>query len=431
MEPKTKWLISKNRSCSCTMTGVWRAVAFCEGCAVIFHSPLGCVHVADKLELGSYYRIVAEGGRERFDLVPLVSSNMREKDTIFGAVNRLHQCISFVMENYKPKCLLIATSCVAGVIGDDVESEAEEAEMNYGIPVLCMPFGGFLGGEYSDGYYKTIDMIIHRFFKVQKKVKGTVLLLGDQMGPEGQYAKEVRRILSLFGLTVKWQFPAYVPFDEWSTLPSAELMVLLGRSGESEGLIRTAKMLEEEYHIHNLGFIYPIGWENTCAWIRKIAEWQGNLPLGEKIIDEEEKRLTEYVKTILHVTEGKIASIGIGRGPIWYDPGDTIRSVSRLHMKLQCVILYDNLSDKEKEIYCGRIRKYTDVPILDGKDSQMMMDNSDLLLTTNEIVNTKAKQFFIPMVPLAGTTGEIVTLRTLYRLLCRYGNKGGIAYATV
>lgn len=61
----------------------------------------------------------------------------------------------------------------------------------------------------------------------------------------------------------------------------------------------------------------------------------------------------------------------------------------------------------------------------------MMMDNSDLLLTTNEIVNTKAKQFFIPMVPLAGTTGEIVTLRTLYRLLCRYGNKGGIAYATV
>lgn len=431
MEPKTKWLISKNKSCSCTMTGVWRAVAFCKGCAVIFHSPLGCVHVADKLELGSHYRIVAEGGRERFDLVPLVSSHMREKDTIFGAVDRLHQCISFVMENYKPKCLLIATSCVAGVIGDDVEMEAEEAEMTYGIPVLCMPFSGFLGGEYSDGYYKTVDMIIHRFFKIQEKVKNRVLLLGDQMGPEGQYAKEVRRILSLFGLDVKWQFPAYVPFSEWKYIPSAELMVLLGRSGESEGLLHTAEMLEKEYQIHSLGNIYPIGWENTCAWIRKIAEWKEEPELGEKVVSEEEGRLRAYVQTILHVTEGKSASIGIGRGPVWYDPGDTIRSVERLHMTLRGVILYDNLSEKEKEIYKDRIRKYTDVPILDGKDSQEMMDASDLLLTTNEIVNTKAKQFFIPMVPLAGTTGEIVTLRTLYRLLCRYGNKGGIAYATV
>lgn len=431
MEPKTKWLISKNKSCSCTMTGVWRAVAFCKGCAVIFHSPLGCVHVADKLELGSHYRIVAEGGRERFDLVPLVSSHMREKDTIFGAVDRLRQCISFVMENYKPKCLLIATSCVAGVIGDDVEMEAEEAEMTYGIPVLCMPFSGFLGGEYSDGYYKTVDMIIHRFFKRQEKVKNRVLLLGDQMGPEGQYAKEVRRILTLFGLAVKWQFPAYVPFEEWEKVPSAELMVLLGRSGESAGLLHTADVLEKEYSVHNLGNMYPIGWENTCAWIREIAKWKKDISLGEKIIQEEEKRLEAYVETILHITEGKTAAIGIGRGPVWYDPGDTIRTVERLKMNLQGVILYDNLTDKEKDIYKERICKYTDVPVLDGKDSHEMMDASDLLLTTNEIVNTKAKQFFIPMVPLAGTTGEIVTLRTLYRLLCRYGNKGGVAYATV
>ena len=45
----------------------------------------------------------------------------------------------------------IATSCVAGVIGDDAESESADAEMRYGIPVICIPYAGFLGGEYSEG----------------------------------------------------------------------------------------------------------------------------------------------------------------------------------------------------------------------------------------------------------------------------------------
>ena len=72
------------------------------------------------------------------DAVPLISSNIREKDTIFGGVNRLHQCISYVMETYRPECLFIASSCVAGVIGDDVEQEAEDAEMEYGIPVVSV-----------------------------------------------------------------------------------------------------------------------------------------------------------------------------------------------------------------------------------------------------------------------------------------------------
>lgn len=57
----------------------------------------------------------------------------------------------------------IATSCVAGVIGDDAESESADAEMRYGIPVICIPYAGFLGGEYSEGYYKTAETIIERF----------------------------------------------------------------------------------------------------------------------------------------------------------------------------------------------------------------------------------------------------------------------------
>ena len=56
------------------------------------------------------------------------------------------------------------------------------------------------------------------------------------------------------------------------------------------------------------------------------------------------------------------------------------------------------------------------------------MDDSDILLVTNEIYSTKTKQLFIPMIPLAGTAGEKAMLRAIAHLICRYGTKGGIAY---
>ena len=191
MALKTKWLLSKSKSCSCTLVGVYRALVFCPGVVVIFHGPIGCAHVASTMDLGASFRVMADGGKESRETIPLVSSHLREKDGIFGGIDRLSDCISYVMDTYHPKCVWIVSSCVAGVIGDDIEQEAKAAEASYGIPVIPMPFAGFLGGEYSDGYYQTTEMMIRRFFRKQKHIKGRVLLLGDQMGPEGQYVREV------------------------------------------------------------------------------------------------------------------------------------------------------------------------------------------------------------------------------------------------
>lgn len=67
---------------------------------------------------------------------------------------------------------------MAGVIGDDIEQEAAAAEASYGIPVIPMPFAGFLGGEYSDAYYQTTEMMIRRFFRKEKRVKGACCFSG-------------------------------------------------------------------------------------------------------------------------------------------------------------------------------------------------------------------------------------------------------------
>ena len=391
----TKWLFTKNKSCSCTMPGVWRAVSFCDGCAVIFHSPLGCAHVATLMDLGAQYRIIGDHQNETMDAVPLISSNLqeKEKDSIFGGVEKLRGCIAHVMKTWQPKCLLIATSCVAGVIGDDV-------------------------------------------IQPQPKVPGRVLLFGDQMGPCGQYAREVKRLLAYFDLDVKWQFPGYVPFAEWSELSTASLLIPLNYAGQTQGgLEKTAAAWAERFGTPSIRDVYPVGWQNTCAWLRKIAEFVKDEAKGEAVICQEEERLKDYIKSILPVTQNKKAVLGIGRGPRWYNPAETLNTMRRMQMEISAVILYDKLTDEEKDTVIDAVEDWKktaqlpDVPLIADGNYTDCLKQADVLLTTDELPGNPVKQFFIPMVPLAGTDGEFIVMRTIYRLLCRYGNKGGIAYA--
>jgi nitrogenase molybdenum-iron protein alpha chain len=432
----TKWLFTKNKSCSCTMPGVWRAVSFCEGCAVIFHSPLGCAHVATLMDLGAQYRIIGDHQDEDLDAVPLIASNLQEKDSIFGGIEKLRSCIAYVMKTWQPRCLVIATSCVAGVIGDDVEQEAEDAERSYDVPVLCVPYGGFLGGEYSDGYFRTVRLIMERFIKPQPKVPGRVLLFGDQMGPCGQYAREVKRLLGYFDLEVSWQFPGYVPFAEWGKLSTASLLIPLSYAGQTQGgLEKTAAAWTERFDTPSIRDVYPVGWRNTCVWLRKIAAFVGDEAKAEAVIQQEERRLKNFVKSILSVTQNKKAVLGIGRGPRWYNPAETLNTMQRMQMEISAVILYDKLMADEKDSVITAVEewkksvRFPDVPVIADGDYNYCLEQADVLLTTDELPGNPVKQFFIPMVPLAGTDGELILMRTIYRLLCRYGNKGGIAYA--
>ncbi len=431
MALKTKWLLSKTKSSSCPMVGVYRALAFCPGACVIFHGPLGCAHVGQTMDLGSGFRVIADGGMDSFAPAPLVSSHLREKDSIFGGIGRLEDCISYVVETYAPRCIFVVTSCVAGVIGDDVEEAAKEAEVRHGIPIIAMPFAGFLGGEYGDGYYETANLVISRFFEKREKVTGRVLLLGDQMGPEGQYATEVKRLLSLFGLTAAYQFPGYVPATEWGDISSCEYSIVLGAADRSAGLLKLAKRLEDDYGIRTLGDVYPIGFSETKRWIAALAKLLGASEKGVEITSSETKRIEAAAAAFLSVTREKKLVIGTGRSLKWYNPAETLASVSVLHMKVSGIVFYGNLTEAEKADIREKCAAYPDVPFYEADAGKEIMDEADVLLTTNEIFETKAKQLFIPMVPQAGTEGDILFLRAIYRLLCRYGKKGGVAYVTV
>lgn len=426
---QTKRFISKKKSCSCSMPGVWRAAAFCEGMAVIFHSPRACAHVTRSMDINSYYRGAAERKGMYGRSVPIVSSQLEEKHAIFGGAERLMQCIAAVVKDEEPKCIVIANSCLAGVIGDDVESIAREAEERFGIPIVTVSTYGFLDGEYYQGYLEAADNIAKRFFKKQKQEANTALLFGDSGGPGGQYALETKRLLAELGVTVIGQYPGYIPFDALGDAAKAAALIVLGGRGQShEKMMRLAERFKERYGFSYIKDCYPVGWDQTKKWIREAGVLFDCQEKASQLIEKEEERIRRACERFLPVTRKKKAVIVIGRWLVYFQPESILEIAGLLELDVRGIILLSSYPEKEREKMEAAIHACTDIPVISEKDGDSLAAEAEVILTTHELHGIEKKQLFLPMIPKAGAEGAIEYMQAVYRCLCSRQVKGGISY---
>ena len=427
MAIKTKRFIASRKSCSCSMPGVWRAVAYCEGVVVIFHSPRACAHVARSMDINAQYRAYAEGRREQEGAVPLLSSQLEEKHSIFGGAERLEACLDYALQEYKPQCLVIANSCVAGVIGDDVEAVARKKEAQYGVPVLQLDCCGFLDGEYYQGYYGMSELLIKRFFKPAPKEAGSVLLLGDNGGPWGHYATEVTRLLQALQVKVIGQFPGYMPFKALPRATSAEAVIILGGRGQShEGLSKIASLLKEGFGMPYLDQ-YPVGWQRTQAWLVAAGKLLQREELAAKALLQEKQHFDAALAKYLPVTKGKRVVLCIGRLLKYFHPESVLETIRLLQLDLTGIILLDAYDKAEREKMLQALAPAVQTQIYSAAAGEPLLEAADLVLTTHELQNESIKQIFLPMLPKVGTTGELEFMELIYRRLASR-IKGGLSY---
>jgi nitrogenase molybdenum-iron protein alpha chain len=120
--------------------------AFCQlsmitDAVIVNHAPVGCS--GDFFTFNFVYRV---GQMER-NMPPVMgryfNTNIDEKDTIFGATQKLEDTIREVFDRIRPKAIFITTSCASGIIGDDVEGVANDLSEELGIPVIACFCEGF------------------------------------------------------------------------------------------------------------------------------------------------------------------------------------------------------------------------------------------------------------------------------------------------
>ncbi len=158
-----------------------RACVFCGSRVVLYpiadavhlvHGPIGCAAYTWDIR-GSL-----SSGPELHRLS--FSTDLQERDVIYGGEKKLYRSLIELIDRYHPNAAFVYSTCIVGVIGDDVAAVCRRVESERGIPVLPIQSEGFRGSK-KDGYRAACDGLAKLVGtgSIQGIRKASINILGD------------------------------------------------------------------------------------------------------------------------------------------------------------------------------------------------------------------------------------------------------------
>ena len=136
-----------------------RACVFCGSRVVLYpiadalhivHGPIGCA--AYTWDIRGALSSGPQLHRHSF------STDLQEMDVIFGGEKKLEAALLELIAHHSPKAAFVYSTCIVGLIGDDVSAICKRVSEKTGIPVLGVHSEGFKGTK-KDGYRAACDAL--------------------------------------------------------------------------------------------------------------------------------------------------------------------------------------------------------------------------------------------------------------------------------
>lgn len=227
------------------------------------------------------------------------SSNIGNKEVIFGGADRLDELISSTLKVMEAELYVVQSGCIPGLVGDDVENLVKGYQRR-GVPIVFAETLGYRGTNFT-GHETVVKAIIEQYVAKQPlppKQAGLVnvwALLPYQNPFWRGDLTELRRLLEGIGLEVNILFgPASAGLSEWRAIPAAEFnLVLSPWLGLSIASDLEAAYGQSTLHIPAL----PIGARETAAFLRKVGDHAGiDRKKVDAFIAREEKTYYHYLR---------------------------------------------------------------------------------------------------------------------------------------
>jgi nitrogenase molybdenum-cofactor synthesis protein NifE len=116
----------------------------------IVHGPIGCA--AYTWDIRGALSSGPQLHRNSF------STDLQEMDVIFGGEKKLEAALLELIAHHQPKAAFIYSTCIVGLIGDDVSAVCKRVSEKTGIPVLGVHSEGFKGTK-KDGYRAACEAV--------------------------------------------------------------------------------------------------------------------------------------------------------------------------------------------------------------------------------------------------------------------------------
>lgn len=287
-----------------------RACVFCGSRVVLYpvadalhlvHGPVGCaVYTWD-------IRGALSSGPELHRLS--FSTDIQESDIIFGAEKKLYESLIELIERHNPKAAFVYSTCVIGIIGDDLEAICKKVAKEKGIAVIPVQSEGFKGNKRS-GYQaacQALDRLIGTG-SIDDISPYSINILGDF-----NLAGEIwiiREYFEKMGVRVVANITGDGRVDDIRRAHGASLNVVQC-SGSTMYL---AQMMKEKYDIPFKRVSY-FGIEDMAEALYDVAHFFKNPEIIEKtqdLVREEIRELTHQLKKYREALSGKKAAIYVG-----------------------------------------------------------------------------------------------------------------------
>ncbi len=150
-----------------------------------------------------------------------------QHDVTFGCKEKLYAAFQELMEEYCPRAVFLVTTCVVEVIGDDVDSMAEQLQEKYGIHIMPVHTEHFKTENHLPGVRDTISAC----FDMMKKqpVTDRVNVIGQRMGDFT--TTELYRMLCQSGISLGMKLPSGTTVSEIEQAPGAKVNIVVNPIG--------------------------------------------------------------------------------------------------------------------------------------------------------------------------------------------------------
>jgi nitrogenase molybdenum-iron protein alpha chain len=270
-----------------------------RGAVTVQHSPIGCG--TGQVIYNSIFRNGLAARGLPVQSLHLISTNLREKDMVYGGIDKLEASVREAKRRHNPKAIFIATSCATGIIGDDVDGAASKLEAELGIPVIPLHCEGFKSKHWSTGFDATQHGIVRQLVRKnpqkQEDLVNVINLWGsDVFSP----------MLKELDLRVNYVVDM-ATIEDLAQLSEAAATVSHCYTLASY----MAQALEQEYGVPEVKAPQPYGTKGTDAWLRELAKVTHREEKAEAYIAKEHARIApqlEELKKKLKGVKGFVAT---------------------------------------------------------------------------------------------------------------------------
>ena len=313
--------VTINPAKACQPLGAVFVAAGFEGTLPFVHGSQGCV---------AYYR--SHFSRHFKEPTSCVSSSMTEDAAVFGGLNNMVDGMANAYNMYKPKMIAVSTTCMAEVIGDDLNSFIKTSKEKGSIPMdLDVPFAhtpAFVGSHVT-GYDNALKGIISHFWDgkadtvapLVRQPNESINFIGGFDGYTVGNQREIKRIFDLMGVKVTMLCDAS---DTWDTPTDGEFRMYDGGTtleDTANAIHAKATISMQEFCTEKtlpliashgqevVAFNHPVGVAATDRFVMEIARLAGVSIPAE--LDKERGRLLDAVAdSSAHIHGKKFAIYG-------------------------------------------------------------------------------------------------------------------------